>query len=151
MYIHVHAERCSFRTGVFTHAQLCIAAHTGRGSTGRPHSRPHSRSAVRCVSAVAAVVVGRLPRRASRRRQRRRYFSGPPAQSRSTIPFYAAGHGSYLVSSSAGFSGVFVHTPIARSPRWFGTNRKRDEMDTPGLGPVHGVPALNKNIHYNIH
>lgn len=24
------------------------ASHTGRGSTGRPHSRPHSRSAARC-------------------------------------------------------------------------------------------------------
>lgn len=52
------------------------AAHTGRGSTGRPHSRPHSRSAASECPPPPSVrsSTGRVPLR----RRWSRHFSPPP-------------------------------------------------------------------------
>jgi len=50
--VRVCASRAVFIQNWCFHARaFCTvhAAHTGRGSTGRPHSRPHSRSAARAA------------------------------------------------------------------------------------------------------
>lgn len=110
MHTHTHTTymfkcACVSVRGVFIqnwcfHARaLCTAhaAHTGRGSTGRPHSRPHSRSAARARRVRRRRrQSGRLPPYPRRRRPCRRYFS-PTSPTTGVILLLC----SYLILSEA--------------------------------------------------